>query len=292
MPDASPFWQNAFLVAAFVVFGWCVWSGWRLGIVRAVWSLLSMVAAGVVAVFVMLLLSAITIKIVPTLSAMIGLAGGALAALMIYLVSAFLGGLLFKRTAQQPTAALRLAFGMSGAALGVLVGVSMLWAMLLFVRGLGGVCEATVAGPGEIYTLPMPEPAARALVKLKLSVEAGSTGKFLDSVDVMPTEFYTLLERFGKLLADPEAMRRFITCPQLSEVLADSHFLELVKDPEVQEIVRSQNNNALMSHPKMLEAVKDPGLLAKLQKIDINKALDYALNPPKPAPTPAAAPHP
>ena len=122
---------------------------------------------------------------------------------------------------------------------------------------------------------------------MRNSVEAGSTGRILDSIDVMPAEFYVVMDKFGKLIADPEAMRRFITYPGVNDVLADTHFLDLVHDPEVQEIVRSQNGSALIKHPKMLEAVKDPGLLAKLQKIDINKALDYALTPPKAGATPA-----
>jgi hypothetical protein len=292
MPDASPFWQNAFLVGVFVIFGWCVWNGWRLGIVRVLWSILAMSAASVAAIVVMLFVGGIALKMVPTFSAMIATAAGALVALIIYLVGSFIGGLLFKRTAQQPTATLRLVFGFSGAAMGVVFGVCAFWAVLLFVRGLGGFCEGTVVGKNGVYALPMPEPAARALVKLKNSIEAGDTGKILDAIDVMPPEFYRIMDKFGRLIADPEAMRRFITYPGVDEVIADTHFLELAHDPEVQDIVRSQNGGALIHHPKLVEAVKDPGLLAKLQKIDIEKALDYALNPPKPAITPAPVPIP
>jgi hypothetical protein len=291
IPDASPFWQNAFLVGVFVIFGWGVWNGWRLGIVRALWSLLAMSAAGAAAVVAMMLVGGITLKVAPTFGAMVGTAAAALVALVIYFAVSFLGGLLFKRTAQQPTSALRLVYGLGGALLGAVFGVCVLWGVLLFVRGLGGFCEGTVASTDGIYTLPMPEPAARALVKLKKSIEAGGTGKILKSIDVMPAEFYEVLDKLGKLIADPEAMRRFITYPGVNDVLVDAHFLGLVQDPEVQEIARSQDGASLIKHPKMLEAVKDPGLLAKLQKIDINKALDYALTPPKAGATPAPTPH-
>ncbi|MGH8047080.1 MAG: hypothetical protein ACREKL_07525, partial [Chthoniobacterales bacterium] len=95
-----------------------------------------------------------------------------------------------------------------------------------------------------------------------------------------------LLDRLGQLVASPEAMRRFITYPGIDDVLVDAHFLDIAQDAEVQEMVRSQNTSGLLTSPKMMDAVKDPGLIAKLQKIDIEKALDYALNPPKPAATP------
>jgi hypothetical protein len=37
-----------------------------------------------------------------------------------------------------------------------------------------------------------------------------------------------------------------------------------------------------VNNPKLREALKDPSLIGKLQKIDIEKALDYALSPPAP----------
>lgn len=289
-PAASPFWQNAFLVAVLVAFGWCVWNGWRLGIVRALWSILAMSVAGVAGVFVGTLVGGVALAVIPSFSAMVGVAAGALTALFAYLACSFVGGLLFKRTSQQPTATLRLGFGLGGAALGAVSGLFLFWAALLFVRGLGGLCEGTVAGQDDFYALPIPEPAARTLVRLKKSVEAGDTGRVLDSLDVMPEEFYRVIGKFGRLAADPEAVQRFADEPEIAQVLADTRFADLIRDPEVQEIVRSRHSEALLGNSKMLQAMKDPGLLAKLQKIDIEKALDRALSPPKPAATPAPTP--
>jgi len=288
MPDASPFWQNAFLVGVFVVFGWFVWNGWRLGVIRMLWSILAMSAACVVGMVAGLVVGGLALAVSPMASTMAGMAAGALAMLVVYIAGSFVGGLLFKRTSQQPTSVLRLGMGLGGAAIGLVFGLFTLWAALLFVRGMGGICEGTIANANGMYSLPLPEPVARTLVKLKKSVEAGDTGRIFESVDVMPREFYWMMDKFGKLVADPEAMRRFIAYPEVHEVLADPQFLALIRDPEIQEIVRSHDSGSLMSHPKMLQAVKDTGLLAKLQKIDINKALDYALA--KPAATPAMEP--
>jgi hypothetical protein len=166
------------------------------------------------------------------------------------------------------------------------VGVSVLWSALLFVRSMGGLCEASVAAGDEFYRLPLPEPAARVLVKLRKSVEAGETGKFLESLDVMPPEFYHMLDRMGQLYANPEALQKFLSYPDIRAVLANTRFAELTQDAEIQDLARSQDTAALIRNPRMLAAVNDPGLIEKLQKIDIEKAFDYALGTPTPTPHP------
>ena len=286
MIDASPFWQNAFLVGVLVAVGWCIWSGWRSGLARGVVSIMGMVAGCFVGAVAGAAVGAIAGAAIPLYGGLIGMLVGVAAGLAAYVAVSFLGALLFKRTAQQPTAVLRLIYGLGGALIGIFVGVSVFWGALLFVRGIGGFCEATVRGKSGFYGLPIPAPAARAMVKLKLSVEAGETGKFLDSLDVMPAEYYRIMEKLGRLAADPAAARKFITYPGIEDVLKDLRFTDLTNDSEIQELARTQNAAALVRNPKMLDAVKDPGLIAKLQKIDIEKALDYALSPAAPKPTP------
>jgi hypothetical protein len=46
-----------------------------------------------------------------------------------------------------------------------------------------------------------------------------------------------------------------------------------------------------MKNQKVIDAANDPALIAKLQKIDIEKALDFALSAPAPA-KPPHSPHP
>ncbi len=280
--EASPVWQNAFLVGVLAAAGWCVWSGWRMGIVRALFSLAGMLVACVVDILISVFVGAIAIAVAPIYGALAGVFAGALAALASYVLVMFLGALLFKRTAQQPTSLLRLIYGFGGAVVGVFVGVTVFWCALLFVRGTGGICEPSIEDRNGIYSLPIPKPVARALVKLKRSVEAGDTGKTIESLDVMPQEYYRIMEKFGRLLVDPGAVRRFVSYPGIYDVLVDMRFSELINDPEVQELARAQNATALIRNPKMLDAMKDPGLIGKLQKIDIEKALDYALSAPAP----------
>ena len=288
MPDASPFWQNAFLVGMFVAVGWCVWNGWRMGVVRAAVSMAGLFVAGLIGIAVGAAVGAILGAASPLYGGAAGMAAGVLVGLLAYGVIAFLSALLFKRTAQQRTQLLRLVYGAGGALIGAFVGVSVLWGGLMFVRSLGGFCEASVAAPAEVYRLPMPEPAAQALVKMKKSIEAGETGKLLASIDITPPEFYRVFDRLGKLVASPEAMRRFITYPEIQNVISDPGFIRLVRDPEIQDLARSSRTSDLLRNPKMHAAAADPGLIEKLQKIDIEKALDYALGASEPgaAPTP------
>ncbi|MDD5200262.1 MAG: hypothetical protein PHC88_10730 [Terrimicrobiaceae bacterium] len=282
--EASPFWQNAFLVGVLVAIGWCVWNGWRIGVVRAAFSMAGLCAALIVGVGFGAAVGAVAGAIMPDIGGIFGVLAGVVGGLVVYAIVLFLSGLLFKRTAQQGTSLVRLAYGAGGALVGAFVGVSVLWGALLFVRALGGFCEASVEGRGKFYALPFPKPVAGALVKLKKSVVAGETGKVLESIDPMPPEFYRVFDKLGRVVANPEAVRRFVTNPAIQDVLADTRFNELTRDPEVQDLAHSQDATALFRNPRMLEAVKDPRLIAKLQKIDIEKALDYALAAPTPAP--------
>jgi hypothetical protein len=283
--DASPFWQNAFLVGVIVAMGWCVWNGWRIGLVRALVSMLGLAAGLVIGMATGSAVGAVAGAAFPVYGAVAGLVVGAGAGLMAYGIVCFLSALLFKRTAQQRTTPLRLVYGGGGALVGAFVGVSVLWGALLFVRSMGGLCEASVAGNGEFYRLPLPESFARSLVKLRKSVEAGETGAFLMSIDVMPPEFYRVMDRVGKLYANPAALQRFVAYPPIQEVLGSTRFMDLVRDPEIQEIARTEGAAALLRNPKLQDAAKDPGLIEKLQKIDIEKALDFALAEPKSPPS-------
>ncbi len=287
MPDASPFWQNAFLVGVLVALGWCIWSGWRMGVVRAAVSLIGMFVAGAIGVAVGMAAGAVAGAAAPLYGGMLGLASGVVVGLMAYGAISFLSALLFKRTAQQRTQILRLFYGGGGATIGAFIGISVLWGALLFVRGLGGFCEASVSGPEDFYRLPMPEPAAQALVKMKKSIEAGGTGEFLASIDVMPPEFYRVFDRFGQLAANPDALRKFLTHPDVQNVIADPQFLQLVRDPEIQEMAQANRTIQLLKDPRMHGAAADPGLIEKLQKIDIEKVFDYALGTPGAPDTPA-----
>jgi hypothetical protein len=179
-------------------------------------------------------------------------------------------------------------YGLGGAAIGLFVGVSVFWCAMLLFRGIGGLCEASVVAGGDDYRMPMiPEPAARVLVKMKTSIEAGGTGTALTSLDVVPSSYYRILEKFGKLLTNPEAAVRFVSYPGVYDLFTKMGVIDVEGDPTVGAIVRERNAE-LLRNPELRQsaAKKDGSLIAALQKLDIEKALDYALTPPKPTPVP------
>ncbi len=280
MPEASPFWQNAFLVGIVVVMGWSIWSGWRAGIVRTAVALGGMFAGGAAGMAVGGSLGPLLGKVLPLPGLVLGVIVGLGIGIAIYAVVRFLGALLFKRTAQQKSLPLRLVYGGGGGLVGAFVGLTVIWGVLLFVRGLGGFYQGAFEPTARHSPLPPPNAAEAALVKLKRSVEAGSTGRKLAAIDVMPAEYYRIFDKLGRVTAQPEAARRLMDFPEIRAVMNDPLILAITADPDAADAARLQNYGALMKNQTLLHAANDPALIAKLQKIDIEKALDYALAPP------------
>ncbi len=283
MPEASPFWQNAFLGFLILLVAWSVWSGWRAGVVREALALGGMFAGGFAGMAVGGLVGPLVSKVFPVPGLVIGLVAGLVVGIGIYAGAWLLGAVLFKRTAQQRSFLLRLLFGGGGALVGLFVGVTLVWGALMFVRGLGGFYEGTLEpAPARNPNLAPPGAATKALVKLKRSIEAGSTGQQLVSVDVMPAEFYRIFDKLGRVVARPDALRRIAEYPPFADLLNDPKIVAISSDPETGEHARAQNIGALLQDRNILGAVNDPALIAKLQKLDIEKALDFALAPPGP----------
>ncbi len=287
MPEASPFWQNAFLVFVLVLVGWCVWSGWRAGIVREALALGGVFAGGSVGLAVGGVLGPLLGRLLPLPGLLIGVLAGLAVGIGVYLAMWFLGALLFKRTAQQRTMIVRLFYGLGGAAVGLFVGVTLVWGALLVVRGLGGFYEPGFA-PGASKLPPPPNAAAAALVKLKRSIEAGASGRTLESIDVMPPRVYRIFDKLGAVAARPAAFERLLEYPPVAEAMRDPKIVAITVDPDASDAARGQQLSLLFRNPKIVAAANDPALIAKLQKIDIEKALDYALS----TPAPAHSPHP
>jgi hypothetical protein len=289
MPDASPFWQNAFLVGVIVVVGWCVWSGWRAGVVRAALALGGMIAGGFIGFGVGGAAAAIVGRFVPVPTMLLTVVLALVIGFGVYFAAWFLGALLFKRTAQQGSFLLRVVYGGGGALLGAFLGLTVVWGALLLVRGLGGFYEGTFLA-GRHTHVPAPSAAAAALVKLKRSIEAGATGRSLVAIDVMPEKFYRTFEKLGRVAANPAAARRLVEYPPVQGLLNDPRLVAISSDPEAGEVLRTGGMGGILQNRRIIEALNDPALIAKVQKIDIEKALDYALAAPAPTPRPAHTP--
>lgn len=279
MPEASPFWQNAFLVWVIVCIGWSMWSGWRTGVVRAAVSLGAMFAGYFVGMAVAAAVPALVGWLIPLPGALIGGVCGLLAGILTYIVLWFLGALVFKRTAQQKTMVLRLFYGGGGALIGTVFGVFLFWGAMLFIRGLGGFLEARFDPMAERSGLPRPNAVMAAVVKLKRSIDAGDTGRLLESFDPMPASFYAIMDKLGRVSVDPEAAERLLQYPEIMAVINDPRIITITGESAAGPSGRN-SVDVMAINQQVSAAFSDPALIEKLQKIDIEKALDFALKDP------------
>lgn len=261
-----------FLLAAIFV-AWQTYRGWRLGIIRAALRLGALVGSGFVGWYGGLL----TAKAV---SAALGIPGwtfgvpvGIFLALAVYVALSLVARLCFKRTGHQESTLIRLVFGVGGALIGFAIGIVFVVAGISGVRALGGMAEGRLeAGDrGELIG---------ALSNLNESVRDSKTGSLLTKADPIPDSTYVLLSKFTRVLADPDAIARMVESPELAPVLENPKILALAGDPSVQTAARDKNVLALMTNPKVLEMARDPELSKEIMGIDLQKALDYALEKP------------
>lgn len=285
MPDASPFWQNAFLVGVFVALGWGVWSGWREGVVRAVFRLAALLGGGFVGLALGGAVAPIVSALLPVPGPLVVVVVALGVAIAIYAVAWLLSALLFKRTAQQPSALLRLFFGGAGAVVGGFIGLTIVWAALLGVRGLGGFYQGVFEAQAEPELLP--GAFGTALVKMKRSIEAGGPAQHVIAWDVVPDQYYRILEKLGAVFSQPRSLERLMGYPPIQNLMTDPKLVALVQDPAAADAAREQRLGALLANRELVAAANDPALIAKVQRIDIEAALDYALARPaaaKPSP--------
>lgn len=303
MNGGSPLWQGALFLCAMFFLAFELWRGWRAGFARAGINFAAVVISTVVALFAGQMAAAPFGGFKdPAGFLAAGLIGGGLGT-FVFFVLWLTGIIFFKRTDHQGSGIFRWFWGAGGAFFGFLMGLLILWGGISVIRSLGVLAEARVevakshaappapAVPGVAPAPPpTPPPFAAAMVKLKESLELGPAGKFVESVDVMPPDFYELVLATARLTGDQEALIRFLEYPGLQEVLKSPKLAELLNDPTIVQAGTEQNFAALLSNPKLLAAVKDPVLAEQLGKVDLRAALNYALE--KPSPADAASPPP
>jgi Colicin V production protein len=293
----SPLWQTVFISFAIILILLEIIRGWRLGIMRQLMRLVAVVAAYAAAYFggdlvVPLLRSSLKMP-----DMVISALGGVILAVAVYGAIASLGTLLFKRTAQQSSAPVRLVYGLSGALLGICFGAFFVWLILIGVRTAGTLAEAQVhARPkSEVSRSPNRRSAQTSmsdgtssvanldvdsvtalLARLKNSVEMGSVGDFVKKTDVMPMGVYQTLNDAGTIFSDPEAAQRFLSYPGTRALSEHPKIAALRDDPEIAEMVAQGRLLELMRHPRVVDAMNDPALAEQVKNFDFKKALEHA----------------
>jgi hypothetical protein len=222
----------------------------------------------------------------------VSMIAGALLAIVVYGVIASLGTLLFKRTAQHPSGAVRLVCGFSGALTGIVFGLFFIWLILVGIRSVGSVADAQVqAHPRSVEDNPVPsshdekrlslenlnaDSLTGFLARLKNSVELGKLGDLVKQTDLTPPALYQTLKDAGTVCANPESARQFLSFPGSVELSEHPKIVALRNDPEIADLIRQGRILDLLQNRRVLEAANDPTLVEKVKHFDIKKALDYA----------------
>ena len=289
MNHGSPLWQTVFVSFAVVLILFESIRGWRLGLVRQVVRLLALVLAYLGAFFGGRMLLPLLRPMVRLPDFFISIFAGAILAVAIYALVNFLGALLFKRTGQQPAGVVRLLYGVCGGLLGIFFGLFSLWLIVVGIRSLGAIANAQLhaqaaahspAQPG--YRNPSPNdsnPVITSLARLNNSIELGAVGKTVKTADVVPTQAYETLGKLGTVASTPQTAERFLSYPGARALTENPRLVALRNDPEIISLIQQQRYLELLQNPKLIDALNDPAFTAQLKSFQVQKALDYALQP-------------
>ncbi|MDQ3623762.1 MAG: hypothetical protein M3463_14945 [Verrucomicrobiota bacterium] len=307
--------QICFYAAAGIFVLFEAWRGWRLGAVRGLVRLAALAAAYGAAIAGGRLLVPL-LRPLGMPDALLGVLGGALLGIAVYLVIGLTGGILFKRTGQQSVGLIRFGYGLGGAVIGGLFGLFLVWVAVLAVRVLGTLAESgivaneaaatvRVAPPpaeretprtGELPVVrvpevaravpvpkPVPEPPnalVRRLVAMKQILEQGASGAVVEQVDPIPEAVYASVSKIGQIVSSPQSVERFLAYPGVRELTVHPKIVGLRDDPEIARDIGARSYLKLVRNERIVAAANDVELGEKLRRLEFEKALDYAVRKP------------
>jgi len=253
-----------------------IWRGWRRGVLRHGMSVVALLVAGGIGWIFAWMTGPFSDWAVPLPYPVGRILFGLTAAVTFYIVAVVLSSLLFRRTAQQPPGLRRLVYGAGGGFFGLLFGLLVLWGGISLVRTLGAVAAARPALPGE-----------EQMVALRQSLEQGAAGTFVERVDILPTDLYTVLTKLMRVTQCPETSARFFAYPPAQDLFMQPKLVALLTDPAVAEAAAGAAYFSLLTNPRLIEVVRDPEVRRSFTGFDWEKALDYALQESAPSPVPS-----
>jgi hypothetical protein len=295
--SGSVLWQTVFVSFAVVLILFEVARGWHSGLPRQLVRIAAVVLAYAVAFFGGRMLVPVVRPMVRVPDFVISTVGGALLALIVYALISGIGRMLFKRTGQQSSATVRLLYGLSGGALGVLFGGFVVWLLVVGIRALGTIADAEVqseASRGAFlnsertvrgsYARPQVEAGANgespslviSLARLKNSIEMGSLGTAVKTVDAVPTSTYQTLGKVGQVFSNPISAQRFLNFPGARELTEHPRIVALRNDDELMQKIAQGRLLDLLQDQRLIDAANDPSLAAQVKKFQLQRALDYA----------------
>ena len=291
---AAPGWQFVFVSLAIVILLLEIIHGWRLGLIRQLVRVIAIVVAYSCAFFTARATVPLMHSFFKLPDPILAVLGGAILAAILFAAINLIGAFLFKKTAQQQSRLVRLIWGSTGAFLGILLGLFTIWLGFAGIRMIGSVAEARLRtqnlpaspaaqpnGPAQIQreltASPPPNPFMAMLAQMKSSLESGRVGEAVRAIDPLPPALYRLLEKTGEVASNAQSAERFLSFPGAREISEHPKVVALRNDPRVLEFVANGHIFELMKNERMIEAMNDPILQARVKKFDLERALDYAL---------------
>ena len=291
MSKGTDSWQICFFAVAAALVCLKAWHGWRLGVVRQSVGVIGLACAYGMAVYGGRLLVPV-LKPLGIPDGLLGIVGGALLGLLVYLGFAMTGAILFKKTSHQSLGIIRVGYGAAGAVLGALMGVFAVWIGVVGIKLLGTVARSQIEGArhpvsmvrGKLTPAPIPQqPGAivRSLAHIKESIEQGRAGALVDHVDPIPGTLYSLLSRVGQMISNEQSIDRFLAYPGVKKLTEHPKIAALQNDPDIARDLIAQNYFALVRNERIIRAANDHEIAELMAKFEFEKALDYALTKPK-----------
>ena len=290
--NGSMLWQAVFVSFAVALILFEFIRGWRLGLMRQLVRICAVIVAYASAIYGGRLLVPILRPFLGMPDFVVAILAGSLLALLIYSVVSNLGRIFFKRTAQHASAPWRIFSGASGAVVGIIFGLFLLWLVLVGVRSVGAIADGQVharetSAPEAVHAvysinnLALKEekslPLAALLARLKNSVELGPVGEVVKRTDIVSPARYDTLAKVGEVISTPTAAERFFSFPGARELSENPKIVALREDTHIPDLIAQHRFFDLLQNDKVLEAVNDPTLARQIQNFDWNGALDYAL---------------
>jgi len=266
-------WQIAVFLAAAAWILVSVVRGWSKGLMRQLTGLVAFFAAGYLALSYAGPVSEFLSPHLPPLFLF------PLAAILIWLLSfnviALVGRVLFKRTRDCESPPVRLTYGIGGGIIGLGYGLLFVWCVLIGSKVIGRIAE----NQAEIQRAK--NESSRSFVlniaKLKNSVQLGYGRTLLDSIDPLPRRFYRDLDKYSRVIEDPEAMQKLLEYPGFRRIWDSPQIVDLERDPQIAATLRSGDILGVLTNRKVVALLNDPQIRSAFTQEDLEAALNYAL---------------
>jgi uncharacterized membrane protein required for colicin V production len=289
----SPIWQLVFVSFALVLILFEVLRGWKRGIARQLARLGALIAAYFAAFYVGNFAVPLLRPFLKMPDPILSIVAGAVLALFLYALISGFGTMLFKHTSQHDSGVVRLFCGLTGAVLGIFFGAFLVWLVVVGVRSLGAVADATVQqeiseqNNAVVHAVDLRRRQSRpnedsanlivSLARLKNSLELGVVGDAVKKADVVPAKTYDTLGKVSQIASNPESAQRLLNFPGAYELSENPKIVALRGDPEIAGLIAQGRFVDLLQNQKIRDAANDPELVRKIKDFDLQKALDYAL---------------